>query len=116
MLKKIIATAIYIMGICCVLYFGIRGILGGDQIPPSGNPNPMLEFTEFESSVFMLAIVCVPMLASCLLMIRAYGIKNKAKIICILVPGLITAIPFIFVAGFMLLLMGRAMLDIMGLR
>ena len=115
-MKRIIATTIYIVGICCVLYLGIKGILGGDQIAPSGNPNPMLEFTEFESSVFMLAIGCIPMVASCLFMIRAYKIKDKAKIICILIPGLITAIPFIFVAGFMLLLMGLAVLDIMGLR
>ncbi|WP_029319727.1 hypothetical protein [Butyrivibrio sp. AE3004] len=110
--KKIIATTIYILGICCVLFFGASAVFGGNTV---SNPEAMIPFTEFERNIIMLGMGFIPMIASCLFMLYAYGIKERSKRILVLIPGIVTGIPFIVGACFVVYLIFLGMLDVIGM-
>ncbi|WP_408069850.1 hypothetical protein [Butyrivibrio sp. JL13D10] len=109
--KKIIATVIYTIGIGCVLFFGLSAIIGGSTV---SNPNAMIPFTEFERNIIMLGIGFIPMIASCLFMLSAYGIKERSKKILVLIPGIVTGIPFMFGVCFVGYLLILGMFDVMN--
>lgn len=111
--KKIIATAIYIIGICCVLFFGVSAVIGGNTV---SNPEAMIPFTEFERNTIMLGVGFIPMILSCLFMLSAYGIKERLKKILVLIPGIVTGIPFIVGICFVFYLLFLGILDMLGMR
>lgn len=111
--KKIIAAIIYITGICSVLFFGISAVLGGDAVK---SPDAMIPFTEFERNIIILGIGFIPMIASCLFLISAYGIRERSKRILVLIPAIVTGIPFIIGVCFLAYLLLLGMLDALGLR
>lgn len=111
--KKIIATVIYLIGICCVLFFGVSALGGGNTV---SNPQAMIPFTEFERNIIILGIGFIPMIASCLFMLSAYGIKERSKKILVLIPGIVTGIPFAIGVCFVAYLLFLGMLDVMGMR
>ena len=113
MMKKIIAAGIYVIGICCVLFFGASAIIGGNTV---SNPEAMIPFTEFERNIIMLGIGFIPMIASCLFMLSAYGIKKQSKKLLVLIPGIVTGIPFILGVCFVLYLLLLGLLDVMRVR
>ena len=112
--KQIAAITIYILGIICVVYFLLMALIGGRHV---SNPQAMLPATDFEANVFILGIGCIPMVASCIFFIHSFKIK-KWKRIPVLIPGFITAIPFIIGIGLLLymLVMGfyESMLYLIG--
>lgn len=93
--KKMIAGSIYGLGIICVIYFLIRGFLGGNHV---SNPQAMLPVTDFESSMFVLGIGFIPMAVSCLFLIYAFQVKGYIRRILVCLPGLVTLVPFALVA------------------
>ena len=113
MMKKIIAAGIYVIGICCVLFFGASAIIGGNTV---SNPEAMIPFTESERNTIMLAIGFIPMIASCLFMLSAYGINERSKRILVLIPGIVTGILFIVGVCFVIYLLVIGILDVMGMR
>ncbi|WP_026658860.1 hypothetical protein [Butyrivibrio sp. AC2005] len=111
--KKTIATTIYILGICCVLFFGASAVIGGNTV---SNPEAMIPFTEFERNIIILGIGFIPMIASCFFMLSAYRIKNRTKKILVFIPGIATGIPFIIGACFVVYLLFLGMVDVMGMK
>ena len=110
--KKIIATTIYAIGVCCVLFFGISAIVGGGTVK---YPDVMLPTTEFERNCEILGFGFIPMLLSCIFMISAYAPDKRWKKILILLPAIITLVPFAFGVGLLVIMLSKGIMDALGL-
>lgn len=91
MIKRIIVTIIYVIGICCVIFFAGSAIAGGGAVR---TPEAMIPFTEFERNSILLGLGFVPMIASCLSVIFTFDIRGRLKRFLVLIPGIVTGIPF----------------------
>ena len=111
--KKVLSVIIYAIGIACVIFFGVSAIVGGNTV---NNPDAMIPFTKFESNVIILGIGFIPMIASCLYLLSAHGIKDRMKRVFVLVPGIITGIPFVIGVCFVAYMLILGLLEIMGIR
>ena len=113
---RIILTVVYAVGIAMTLYFGIKCLL-----PSASEPNPaaMIPFTENESAFIIMACGFPLMLASCLSVIWAYGLRKSAKprrnIILALIPAVIDGIPFVAVAGIVIVMLVEGFLEAFGI-
>ena len=113
---RIIVTVIYAIGIAITVYLGIKCFL-----PPASGPNPdaMIPFTENESAFIMMAFGFPFMLASCLSVIWAYSLKKSPhpcrNIFLALIPAIIGCIPFVAVAGVMLVMLAEGYLEALGI-
>lgn len=115
-IMKTLAITIYGLGIACVVYLVLEALIMSDYV---SNPDAMLPITCFDGNMIVLGIGFIPMAASCLFMIYIFEIHNRIKKILLLIPGAITAIPFVLGVLFILclLLLGiRDMtVDLLGL-
>lgn len=113
---RIIATVIYAVGIAITTYLGVKCFL-----PPTSEPDPeaMIPFTENERAFIMMAFGFPFMLASCLSVIWAYGLKKsqhpRRNIALALIPAIIDGIPFLVVAGIILVMLAEALLEVWGI-
>ena len=109
--NQTIALAIYIIGIGCVACLLIRAFVGGANV---SNPQAMLPVTEFEASSILLGIGFIPMLVSSLFVIFLFDVKKIVKRILILIPSLIALIPFIIIAGTLVLMLIKGFFEAVG--
>ncbi|MBR6308679.1 MAG: hypothetical protein IKR39_08735 [Lachnospiraceae bacterium] len=109
--KKILATTIYAIGVCCVIFFGISAIVGGSTVK---YPDVMLPTTEFERNIEILGFGFIPMLLSSIFMISAYKPDKRWKKLLILLPAIITGIPFVYGVGLLVLMLGMGIRDALG--
>ena len=107
--KKIIATIIYVIGVCCVIFFGISAIVGGDTVK---YPDVMLPVTEFERNSEILGIGFIPMCLSCIFLISAYKPDKLWKKLLIMLPAVITAVPFVIGVAVFATMIFKAILDL----
>ena len=113
---RIAVTVIYAIGIMMTAYLCIKCFL-----PTSTEPDPMamIPFTDNERAFIMMAIGFPFMLASCLSVIWAYGMKKSAKprrnSFLALIPAVIDGIPFLVVAGFILIMLVEGLLEVLGI-
>jgi hypothetical protein len=108
-MKKGISIFIYVVGVCLVAFFIAKALLGGNTVL---NPDAMLPFTEFERNSIFLGIGFIPMILSCIFLIKTFDIKTRLKKILVLVPGIITGIPFVYGVGLIITLMIIGVKDI----
>ncbi|SKC04777.1 hypothetical protein SAMN06296386_11586 [Lachnospiraceae bacterium] len=101
-MKKGISIGIYFIGICMVIFFAAKALIGGNAVV---NPEAMIPFTEFERNSIFLGIGFIPMVLSCIFLIYACDIKTKIKRILVFTPGIITGIPFVVGAGMIIIMM-----------
>ena len=113
---RIIVTVIYVIGIAVSVYYAVKCFL-----PPASEPNPdaMIPFTENESACITMAFGFPFMLASCLSVIWAYGLRKSAKprrnSFLALIPAIIDGIPFVVVAGILLVMLVEGFLEVLGI-
>ena len=113
---RIIVTVIYVIGIAISGYLTVKCFL-----PPASEPNPdaMIPFTENESAFIKMAFGFPFMLASCLSVIWAYGLKktehSRRNILFALIPAVIDGIPFVVVAGVILIMLAEGFLEALGI-
>lgn len=112
-LNKILAIAIYTLGCLCVAYFAIFSLIGGRHI---ANPDAMIPYTDFDRGTIILALGCIPMVISCIAIIKTFKIEKRIKRILVMIPGFITVIPFLVYAVFVIILIFLGVLDATGLR
>lgn len=112
-LNKILAIVIYTLGCLCVAYFAMLALIGGRNI---ANPDAMLPYTDFDRGTMILALGCIPMVISCIAIIKSFKIEKRIKRILVMIPGFITVIPFVVYAVFFIIFMFLGMLDATGLR
>ena len=83
------------------------------------NPDAMIPFTENESAFIMMAFGFPFMLASCLSVVWAYGLRKSAKprrnSFLALIPAIIDGIPFVVVAGILLVMLVEGFLEVLGI-
>lgn len=94
--KQMLAVIIYTAGILCVVYFLLKAVLGGSRV---SNPDAMLPMTDFEGSMIVLGIGFLPMAASCVFLVWAFGIRKWARRFLIFLPGIVTMVPFLVCAS-----------------
>ena len=99
---------IYVIGVACVIYLLYRAFLGSVNV---SNPQAMLPVTEFEASSILLGIGFIPMFISSLFVIRLFDVKKHLKRLFIFIPCIITVIPFIIIAGILILMFIRVYLE-----
>lgn len=109
-MKRKVSALIYGVGTCCVILFLAMALLGGNTVT---QPDAMLPFTEFEVNFVRLAVGCIPMVLSCLFLIKSFDVKSIRNRIIILIPGIITVIPFVVVAGVIIMMLVLGMRDAM---
>ena len=113
---RIIVTVIYVIGIAISGYLTVKCFL-----PPASEPNPdaMIPFTENESAYIKMAFGFPFMLASCLSVIWVYGLKktehSRRNILFALIPALMDGIPFLVVAGVILIMLAEGFLEVLGI-
>ena len=107
-----LALFIYTVGVICVIYLLFRGFVGSDNV---SNPQAMLPVTEFEASSILLGIGFIPMFISSLFVIRLFDVKKHLKRLFIFIPCIITVIPFIIIAGILILMFIRGYLEAFNL-
>jgi hypothetical protein len=110
-MKKKIAGFIYLVGVFVVFYLLTKAIVGGNTVK---FPDSMIPFTEFERYSVFLGLVCIPMLVSCFLFIKAYAIKTIKTRLLVFVPGIITAIPFVYGVGLIIVMLVLGVKDAAG--
>ena len=108
-MKKGISIFIYVVGSFLVAFFMAKALLGGNTVL---NPDAMIPFTEFERNSIFLGLGFIPMILSCIFLIIAFDIKERMKKILVLVPGIITGIPFVFGVGLIITMMILGVKDI----
>lgn len=113
---RIIVTAIYVIGILMTAYLGVKCFLPSTTEP---DPMAMIPFTENERAFILMAFGFPFMLASCLSMIWAYGLRKAAKprrnTFLALIPAIIDGIPFVVVAGIVLIMLVEGYLEALGI-
>ena len=112
-LNKILAIVIYTLGCLCVAYFTMFALIGGRHV---ANPDAMIPYTDFDRGTIFLALGCIPMVISCIAIIKSFKIEKRSKRILGMIPGFITVIPFVVYAVFFIIFMFLGMLDATGLR
>ncbi len=110
--KKIIAIIIYSIGVFCVLLLVIGAIIGRNIVI---DPNAIFPETIYERCIIFLGIGFVPMLISCLFLISSYGITNRKKKVLVLLPGIITGIPFVIGICLITYLLILALMEVVGI-
>lgn len=113
---RIIVTAIYVIGILMTAYLGVKCFLPSTTEP---DPMAMIPFTENERAFVMMAFGFPFMLAASLSVIWAYGMKKsqhpRRNILLVLIPAVIDAIPFVAVAGILLVMLAEGYLEALGI-
>ncbi len=113
---RMAVTVIYVIGIVMTVFLGFKCVL-----PPTSEPNPdaMIPFTENERAFIMMAMGFPFMLASCLSVIWAFGLKKsphpRRNILLTLIPAVIDGIPFVAVAGILLVMLVEGYLEALGI-
>ena len=113
---RIIVTVVYIIGIAMTAYLGVKCFL-----PPASELDPMamIPFTKNERAFVMMAFGFPFMLAASLSVIWAYGMKKsqhpRRNILLVLIPAVIDAIPFVAVAGILLVMLAEGYLEALGI-
>ncbi|MBQ9901247.1 MAG: hypothetical protein IJM51_02510 [Clostridia bacterium] len=113
---RMAVTVIYVIGILMTAYLGVKCFL-----PPTSEPDPMamIPFTENERAFILMAFGFPFMLASCLSVIWAYGLRKSAKprrnTFLALIPAVIDGIPFLVVAGIILIMLVEGYLEALGI-
>ena len=113
---RIVVTVVYIIGIAITLYLGVKCFL-----PPTSEPDPdaMIPFTENERAFIMMAFGFPFMVASCLSVVWAYRLRKSAKprrsTFLALIPAVIDGIPFVVVAGVLLVMLAEGYLEALGI-
>jgi len=101
---KIISNAAYSIGVFIVLYLGITGIFGSNEVM---NPEAMLPFTYKNRAFFLLAFGAVPMLLACMAVYKFNAVKNsqhkKRNLIFIFMPGFVCSACALFIIGIVIL-------------
>ena len=116
MTVRIIVTVIYVIGIAISGYLTVKCFL-----PPASEPNPdaMIPFTENEAAFIMMGFGFPFMLSSCLSVVWAYGLRKSAKprrnSFLALIPALMDGIPFVVVAGILLVMLVEGFLEVLGI-
>lgn len=114
-MKKMLCTIIYIIGICCVCYYGFVFLSHNQTIK---NPEAMLPFTEYESAFCMLGFGAIPMVASCFSMCWAYSLKHtkhkKRNIFLIFIPAIPCTICFMFIGVLILIMLVEGWFNAIG--
>ena len=85
-----------------VIYFIAKALIGGNTVL---NPDAMIPFTEFERNSIFLGLGFIPMILSCVYLIRTLDIKARVKRILLFIPGFITGIPFVYGVGLIIIMM-----------
>ncbi len=93
--SMMLLMVIYIIGVICVCAILAEMLIGGNKVI---NPEAMLPFTYFESGTVKLAMGAVPMCVVSYLLFMQF--KNKKRFL-LLIPGIITAVNFIYWSGIM---------------
>ena len=92
---RIIVTVVYIIGIAITLYLGVK------------------------CAFIMMAFGFPFMVASCLSVVWAYGLRKSAKprrsTFLALIPAVIDGIPFVVVAGVLLVMLAEGYLEALGI-
>ena len=113
---RIIVTAIYVIGILMTAYLGVKCFLPSTTEP---DPMAMIPFTENERAFILMAFGFPFMLASCLSMIWAYGLRRSSKprrnTFLALIPAIVDGIPFVVVAGIIIVMLIQAYLEVLGI-
>lgn len=108
-IKKKAAVGVYILGCICVIYLVLLALIGRNHV---SNPDAMIPFTDFDRGTICLAIGCIPMVISCIALIKTFGIKDKLKKLLVMIPGIITFIPFVAYGIFLFILLVLAVFDV----
>lgn len=113
---RIIVTVVYVIGIAFTAYLGVKCFLPSTTAPA---PTAMIPFTENESAFVIMAFGFPFMLGSCLSVIWAYGLRKSPKprrnTLLALIPAFIDGIPFVAVAGIVLIMLAEGFLEIWGI-
>ena len=113
---RIIVTVIYAIGIAISVYLAAKCFL-----PPTSEPDPMamIPFTENERAFIIMAFGFPFMLGSCLSVVWAYGLRKSANhrrnTLLALIPASIDGIPFVVVAGILLVMLAQGFLEALGI-
>ncbi len=110
-MKKEISIILYIVGIFMVIYFVAKAFIGGNTVL---NPEAMIPFTEFERNCIFLGLGFIPMILSCVYLIRTLDIKARVKRTLVFIPGFITAIPFVYGVGLIVIMMFLGLRDVIN--
>jgi hypothetical protein len=113
---RIAVTVIYVIGILMTAYLGVKCFLPSTTEP---DPMAMIPFTENERAFIMMAFGFPFMLASCLSVIWAFGLRKTAKprrnTFLALIPAIVDGIPFVVVAGIIIVMLIQAYLEVLGI-
>ena len=113
---RIIVTAIYVIGILMTAYLGVKCFLPSTTEP---DPMAMIPFTENERAFILMAFGFPFMLASCLSVIWAYGLRKSSNrrrnTLLALIPAIVDGIPFLVVAGFIIVMIVEGFLEVLGI-
>ena len=113
---RMAVTVIYVIGIVITAYLGVKCFL-----PPTSEPDPMamIPFTENERAFILMAFGFPFMLASCLSVILAYGLRKSSNrrrnTLLALIPAIVDGIPFLVVAGFIIVMIVEGFLEVLGI-
>ena len=107
---------IYAIGILMTAYLVVKCFLPSTTEP---DPMAMIPFTENERAFIMMAFGFPFMLASCLSVIWAFGLRKTAKprrnTFLALIPAIVDGIPFVVVAGMIIVMLIQAYLEVLGI-
>jgi len=113
---RIALTVIYVIGILMTAYFGVKCFLPSTTEP---DPMAMIPFTENERAFVLMAFGFPFMLASCLSVIWAYGLRKTSKprrnTFLALIPAIVDGIPFVVIAGILLVMLAEGFLEVLGI-
>lgn len=115
-LLKIIFTVIYVIGIGFTVYYAVRFGLQSDHV---AYPDAMIPFTDSEIAFTRMAMGCPLMMLSAFSMMWVYDLKHtqhpRRNSVLIFLPAVIDGIPFLFVVGFIIVLIIEAYLEVLGI-
>ena len=113
---RIALTVIYVIGILMTAYLGVKCFLPSTTEP---DPMAMIPFTENERAFVLMAFGFPFMLASCLSVIWAYGLRKTSKprrnTFLALIPAIVDGIPFVVIAGILLVMLAEGFLEVLGI-
>ena len=113
---RMAVTVIYVIGIVITAYLGVKCFLPSTTEP---DPMAMIPFTENERAFILMAFGFPFMLASCLSVIWAYGLRKSSNrrrnTLLALIPAIVDGIPFLVVAGFIIVMIVEGFLEVLGI-
>lgn len=112
-INKILAIVIYTLGCLCVAYFTMFALIGGRHV---ANPDAMIPYTDFDRGTIFLALGCIPMVISCIAIIKSFKIEKRSKRILVMIPGFITVIPFVVYTVLVAMMIFLGMMEANGVR